>query len=226
MDLLVNSPYGKSSMLSLFVHSLLIAALIAMPPAVPAEREKNLAVVEILPTPPVPEQTITPPRQDTRPDSAPRPEAQNQPAEQPSLDAEPAPQAEALPGEASTPTSVGLRSGTGTGIPRMTGIPPVRGSRAGGGSAAASASAVYAPKPAYPPAARKDGWEGSVVVQIRVNADGSVTVLSVLESARDDVKEAAVAAAAARQYSPERDANGIPVSVVRNIMINFDLTDS
>lgn len=221
MYVLVNSPYGKSSMLSLFVHSLLIAAFILIPPTIPAEKEKNLAVVEILPS--VPEQKITPPGQDARPESAPRPEAQNQ---QPSMEAEPAPQAEALPGEASTPTSVGLRSGTGTGIPRMTGIPPVRSGGTGGGGGYAAAAAVYAPKPAYPPAARKDGWQGSVVLQIRINADGSVTVLSVLESERDDVKDAAVQAVTTWQYSPDRNGSGIPVSSVRNIRVNFDLTDA
>ncbi|CUH97225.1 putative membrane protein [Propionispora sp. 2/2-37] len=238
MTLLVNSTYGKSSMLSIILHALLIAAFLAIPPAAPVERAKDLAEVEILPVPPEQQTQIPPAEPEAKTELPSQPEAtqdqlQNQPANAPMVgETEPAPQAEALPGEAGQPGSVALRSGKGTGtprmtgIPRVTGIPAVRGGNAGGGSAAASATVVYAPKPAYPPAAKKDGWEGSVVVKIRINTDGSVTVLSVLESERDDVKEAAVAAAAARQYSPERDENGIPVSSVRNIRVNFDLKDA
>ena len=226
----VNSTYGKSSVVSLAVHSLLIAVFLAMPPAEPAERAKNLAEVEILPIPPAPERPVVPRRPEepaqTPPPEA-RPEMQNQPlSSEPSLEAEPAPQAEALPGEAQMPNTVGLRSGKGSGIPRVTGIPPVRAGQAGAGSGSVTATAVYAPKPAYPPAAKKDGWEGTIVLKIQINTDGSVTVLSVLEGERDDAKDAAVQVVSTWQYSPDRNARGIPVSSVRNIRVNFDLKDA
>lgn len=231
MTLLVNSTYGKSSMLSIFLHSLLIAAFLAMPPAAPHERAEQLAEVEILPVPPAPEPLVTPSEPEARTELPSQPqEVQNQPMNaEPAMvgEAEPAPQAEALPGEAGMSTSVGLRSGKGTGIPRVTGIPPVRASKAGsGGVGAVAAMAVYAPKPTYPAAAKKEGWEGSVVLQIRIHTDGSVSVLSVVESGREDASAAAVAAVSNWQYAPERNANGIPVSSVRNIQYNFNLEDA
>jgi protein TonB len=218
-------------MLSVFLHCLLIAAFLAIPPATPIDRQQNLAEVEILPVPPAPEPLVTPSEPEARTELPSEPqEAQNQPmSSEPAMvgEAEPAPQAEALPGEAGMPSSVGLRSGKGTGIPRVTGIPPVRAGKAGsGGGGFVAATAVYAPKPTYPPAAKKDGWEGAVVLQIRINTDGSVTVLSVLEGDRDDAKDAAVQVVSTWQYSPDRNESGIPVSSVRNVKVNFDLKDT
>ena len=231
MTLLVNSTYGKSSLLSVFLHILLLAAILAIPPAAPVEQPQQLAEVEILPVPPTPEPLVPPSEPEARTELPSQPQETQVPSENQPLsseaEAEAAPQMEALPGEASMPSSVGLRSGKGKGIPRVTGIPRVKAGNAGSGSGGAvAATAVYAPKPSYPAAARKDAWEGSVVLQIRINTDGSVTVLSVVESGREDASAAAVAAVSGWQYSPNRNANGIPVSSVRNVRVNFDLEDA
>jgi protein TonB len=231
LKLLVTSTYGKAAMLSLFLHVLLLAAFLAMP-AAPAKVEKNLAEVEILPVPPEQQPLVEPPKPEEKTDTPPQQEAAPTEANQLSnadapSEAEPAPQADALAGEEGMPNSVALRSGKGSGIPRVTGIPRVKAAKAGSGSGGAAAAAVvYAPKPAYPATAKKDGWEGSVMLQIRVHTDGSVTVLSVLESEREDVSAAAVQAVSNWQYSPDRNESGIPVSSVRNIRVNFDLRDA
>lgn len=224
MDFMSNGAYGKSTMVSVFLHSALIAAFLLVPPSTLVEKVKSMTTVEILPAPapPKPLEKLELPKPDTKP------EPQNQvKSEQAASDPEPARFADALPGEAASLTSVALKSGTGTGIPSSTGIPPGKtyGGTGGSGSGSAAASRVYAPKPAYPRDAKAAGWEGSVVLKIRINADGSVTVLSVLQAGRADVSEAAVQAVSGWQYLPARDESGVPVASTRNIRVNFDLRD-
>ncbi|MDR3562770.1 MAG: TonB family protein [Negativicutes bacterium] len=214
MSLLTNSTYGKSTLTSVLVHCALIVAFILMPPSSPVNSAKNVTTIEVVP---LPEQKITPPKEEIKPDI-------NQPrTEQAAGEPEPAHFADALPGETSA-NSVALRSGTGTAIPSATGLPPMRPGN--GGTSAVSASRAYAPKPAYPRAAREAGWEGSVVLRIRINTDGSVTVLSVREGGRSDASEAAVEAVSSWRYSPARDSSGVPVSTVRDVRVTFDLREA
>lgn len=221
-----NSVYGKSTLTSVLVHGALIVAFILIVPNQPAISSKNVTAVEIIPppTPQRPQEVL--PKQMPTPDT---PSPTNSRTEQAAGEPEPAHFSDALPGETSA-NSVALRSGSGTGIPSSTGLPPVKtgnGSGTGsGGSMAVAAVCTYAPKPAYPRAAREAGWEGTVLVRIRINTDGSATVLSVRQGGRDDVNAAAVEAAAARQYKPARDANGVPISIVRDVRVTFDLTES
>jgi protein TonB len=224
---LTNSTYGKSTATSVFVHSALLVAFILMPPASPVKPAKNLVAVEIIPAPkpiPEPKQNIVPPKQETAPEKAQVP--QKEAAEQPS----PAPQPAALPGE-SGPASVALQSGTGTAVPTVTGIPPATvgspsGKSGGGGGGSVSASRIYGPKPSYPRSAKEAGWEGTVVLRIRINTDGSVTVLAVREAGRADVGDAAAQTVSFWRYLPSRDENGILVSSVRDVRVKFDLTEA
>lgn len=224
MSLLTDSTYGKSTITSVLVHGALIVAFILMPVSQMANSAKSVTTVEIVPVPPPQPQEI-PPKRELEPDT-PSPARTEQAAGEP----EPAHFSDALPGETSA-NSVALRSGSGTGIPSTTGLAPVKqgdgGSRAtGGGSHAAAPSRVYGPRPAYPRAAREAGWEGAVVLRIRINTDGSVTVLSVREGGRADINAVASETVGNWRYTPARDDNGVPVTSVRDVRVKFDLTEA
>jgi protein TonB len=233
MKFLPNSIYNKSTVTSILIHGVILVAFILMPPSVPVNSAKSATTIDLIPVPeqqqeiipsqpeinPIPEQAQVP-----QPDMAPAPS-------QPSA----APQAAVLPGETGL-NSVALQSGTGSVIPSFTGIPSGPPDSVGTGagtskgighiaSSPVSAKLIYGPKPTYPFAAKEAGWEGTVMVRIRINTDGSVTVLSV-PTDRSDIREAAAAAAAARQYSPALDADGTPVTVERVVRVKFDLTEA
>ncbi len=75
------------------------------------------------------------------------------------------------------------------------------------------------PPPEYPPLARKAGIQGMVVLQIRLKADGSVSVEKVLEG-EPALVDAATAAVRKWQGRPERIA-GKNVEVVSTVSFNF-----
>ncbi len=55
----------------------------------------------------------------------------------------------------------------------------------------------------YPEAARREGWEGSVTLDIVVDADGSVCSVDIAESSgRDDVDDSALSAAKDLVFEP------------------------
>ena len=223
MKLLPNSPYGKSTTVSVLAHIALVAAFILMPSAPPVKQPPIVTTVEIVPVPPQLKMEVPKPPAPEQP--APVPEQVTNPQPQSAVNA--APQPAALPGETSA-NSVGLASGTGAEIPHASGLPPSNpnGNKSGGGGGRAAASCTYRSKPSYPPAAKSANWEGTVVVRIRVNTDGSVTVLSVREGGRPDVCDAAAAAVANWHYSPARDENGVPTTQVTDVHVKFDLRDS
>lgn len=240
MNFLTNSPYGKSTVTSLLIHGALLVTFMLMPPTPPVNSATNVTTMTVVPEP---KPEVVPPPEEVKPiPTEPLPQEQQVAAEkqtqplqkqapaagQPS----PAPQAAALPGESAE--SVALQSGTGTAIPTMTGIssasPSVvgvpNGTPGGTGRGSVAASRTYGPKPSYPSAAREAGWEGSVVLRIRINTDGSVTVLSVREGGRDDINTTAVQVVSTWRYSPKYDDNGVPVASVRDVRVKFDLTEN
>lgn len=109
------------------------------------------------------------------------------------------------------------------------------GSEGTGSAAAAGASGAerepdrrpsiaYAPPPEYPTVARRNQWEGTVLVSIRVTASGSVAEASVAKSSGYDALDAAAVAAVYRwQFNPA-SRDGQPVSGRVKVPINFDLS--
>lgn len=246
MNFLTESPYGKSTVTSLLIHGALLVAFMLMPPTPPVNSATNVTTMTVVPEPkpevvPLPEEVKPIPIEPLPQEQQMAAEKQIQPvqnqapaANQSSL----APQPTALPGE-SGPSSVALQSGTGTAMPTFAGISTGSADSIGTGSSRGTApeptrhvsSPVAAkflsgPKPSYPMAAREAGWEGTVIVRIRINTDGSSTVISTPHSGRADIDEAATAAAAAREYSPSLDADGTPVTTERNVKIKFDLSEA
>lgn len=236
-------PYFKTTGISLFLHGALLVALIMLrpfastqPPVIaaveivsvnePAAPEPEAAVSEASPPPaqpamaqptpqtPAPAQTLPPMVPDqlsTTPAAQPVFAGATAAASEPSAFAF---AATGTPGGSGT-VATAASSGSGTQV----------GTAGKGSGERTRGSLTYAPKPRYPQAARRDGWEGSVLLRIRVETDGSVTVLSVLEGGRSDIEESAVETVSQWQYSPDRDENGEPVAASKSIRIKFNLKD-
>jgi len=77
--------------------------------------------------------------------------------------------------------------------------------------------------PIYPRIARESGWEGTVLVRVAVQPDGSPGLIKVRKSSGHEVLDkAAIEAVKKWKFSPAKDGN-IPVRSVVEIPINFDL---
>lgn len=89
--------------------------------------------------------------------------------------------------------------------------------------ARADAGYGYNPKPKYPSVARSRGWEGKVVLQVHVSADGEATQVSVAQSSGHDIlDEAAVNAVEGWRFKPAKRGDTAVASTVR-VPINFQL---
>ena len=78
-------------------------------------------------------------------------------------------------------------------------------------------------RPDYPKGARQRGEQGDVVVEIRVNEDGTVDAVKVAESSGfPELDEAAVRAARAAKFSPARSGRDAVASTAR-LKLSFKL---
>ena len=78
-------------------------------------------------------------------------------------------------------------------------------------------------KPDYPKGARQRGEQGDVVVEIRVNAEGTVDAVKVaISSGFPELDEAAVRAAKAAKFSPARRGRD-PVASTARLKLQFKL---
>jgi protein TonB len=81
----------------------------------------------------------------------------------------------------------------------------------------------YNPKPKYPSIARSRGWEGKVLLQVHVSADGDAEGVSVSQSSGHDIlDEAAVAAVEGWRFRPAKRGD-TPVASTVSVPINFKL---
>lgn len=88
---------------------------------------------------------------------------------------------------------------------------------------ASGANYGYNPKPKYPSIARSRGWEGKVVLNVRVSASGNVEGVSVSSSSGHDVlDDAAVAAVEGWRFVPAKRGDTAVASTV-HVPINFKL---
>jgi TonB family protein len=77
--------------------------------------------------------------------------------------------------------------------------------------------------PKYPEEAKKNGIEGTVVVKVDVDADGSVSSVKVLRSSNSIFDSSALISAKKCRFEPAKKSNR-PVSSVVALPINFKLT--
>ena len=79
--------------------------------------------------------------------------------------------------------------------------------------------------PVYPRVAREEGWEGVVVVRVRLHKDGTPDNVSVKKTSGHDVLDQAALQAIYRwSFSPAKDGN-IPIPSLVDIPVRFDLTN-
>jgi TonB family protein len=74
----------------------------------------------------------------------------------------------------------------------------------------------------YPKAALKDSIQGMVLVSVEIRADGTLGGVSILESVREDLNEAAQDAIRKTQWLPA-EKDGKPISCTVTVPIQFKL---
>jgi protein TonB len=104
---------------------------------------------------------------------------------------------------------------------------PTTGTGGPGGvdSGSGGRSLIYAPRPLYPLQARRNNWEGAVLVEIRIGPDGRVQKETVLQSSGYPVLDQAAQKAIQKwRYRPARK-NGVAVASQLRVRVKFCLTD-
>ncbi|MBP2625861.1 MAG: hypothetical protein H6Q68_572 [Firmicutes bacterium] len=241
MNFLIDSPYTKTTGISLFLHGALLGILFMLGPLSPIDAPPEITAVEVDiipasvidigdmataltdPAPSAPAEKLVPQKADPSP-SAPAEKSVPQKAVQPTPSIESLPSA--MQGETNG-ISVGNPVSSGTGTVKTAVVSGNNGSGAndsGGGES--SANCLYGPKPTYPQAARKAGWEGAVVLRTLISTDGSVVSVSVREgSGYDELDEAAVQGVKKWRFSPAKKA-GIPIASFHDVRVRFRLVDA
>lgn len=232
-----NSSYAKITGISIFIHCVLFIVVLLLGAFASAEIPPEVVAVEIV-------SAVVPDSAVKEPESSPPPAQQTAPQPQPQMSQQALMQERTLPAalpQESSSTSVGISASVGAmsgdmgapysgpGTAGGTGIVGSTGSgqtgTGGGGGKRTGSSWTYNPKPHYPEGARQVGWEGAVNLRVRIETDGSVTVLSA-NSERSDATQAAAQIVGTWQATPAHDDDGTPVAITKNIRVKFDLMDS
>ena len=74
----------------------------------------------------------------------------------------------------------------------------------------------------YPPQAKKDGFEGDVVLRLLIDADGSIAKVEILSDPGQGLGPAAARAVHELRFSPAK-VNGVPVATTVPFTIHFTL---
>lgn len=126
-----------------------------------------------------------------------------------------------------TGTGVGTGEGTGIGEGVGPGIGPGTGGGTGGGPYRPGAgitppSLLHEVRPDYSDAARRQGVEGEVVLEIVVRRDGTVGEVNVLNGLGSGLDQRAIEAVRQWRFSPAR-RYGTPVDVIVEVAVEFKL---
>lgn len=122
---------------------------------------------------------------------------------------------------------IGTGSGGGIGSGRGPGVGPGWGGGIGGGpyqigAGVTAPRVLYAPNPDFSEEARKNRYQGTVVLSIVVGPDGRAHNVRVERSLGMGLDDKAIEAIARWKFEPGRK-NGIAVAVLANIEVNFRL---
>jgi protein TonB len=205
--------------LSVTGHMALAVQLGRKRPAPPPPHEQTVAI-EVEP-PPV-EPPVVPPQEERPRPAAPRPVARpvtREPLTPPPPVESPAPAADVDPGplpqgDEALPAASGAPSPAPPGPP----APPAP-------LVAAHEGANYLknPRPAYPELALQEGWEGQVLLRVRVSPEGRATVISIERaSGRKTLDDAAVEAVRGWSFVPARQGT-VPLAGWVTVPIVFRL---
>lgn len=230
-------PYVKSTGISLLLHGVLIGCLAMLGPVYSIEKPAEFIAIEVELVPAVkvgavPDVVDMVEAADSAP-PAPSPPA---PEKRPASKAVPlATGAPAMPAAASDvavvnpipaetqatgkPTTVG-----GNGKNVGAGTQATTNRKGGGGRI--SPKYLQGSRPAYPQAARKARWEGSVVVRLLIDTNGSVASVTVRQGSGYDVlDQAAVQAVKNWRFSPAKE-QGVPVTSFYDARVRFSLDEA
>jgi TonB family protein len=138
---------------------------------------------------------------------------------------------EGIPGPPSsgpgTGGGIGTGSGTGVGAGDGAGLGPGTGGGFGGGVFTVGAgvtrpSILTRVDPIYSEEARRAQYEGTVVLEAIVRADGTVDILRVVRNPGFGLEQQAIDALSQWKFTPAM-RSGVPVDVAMNIEIHFNL---
>jgi len=124
-------------------------------------------------------------------------------------------------------SSVGNGIGTGIGGGTGPGVGPGRGGGFGGfaykiGGGVSAPVPVFKPEPEYSEEARKAKWQGAVLLELVVDADGVPQNIKVIRSLGLGLDQKAIEAVQKWRFKPgQKDGKAVPVSA--NIEVNFRL---
>lgn len=157
------------------------------------------------------------------------------PKPSPARPTEPAPSLASSIASASSPSSMAASAPASAAVASTAASAPT--SPASGPSSPSGASAVLAearydaaylhnPKPAYPPASRRGGEQGQVLLRVAVAADGSAQAVQVIAgSGFSRLDQAALEAVRRWKFVPAKRGD-TPVDGVVRVPINFSLEDA
>ena len=222
--------YAKSTVISLLFHGILLGCLVMLGPLNPTrEQEKITAIeVDIVPAPAVAAKITVPPIPPESPAPSQAGRTDSRPAAVHTAFLPPA-----IPEEVSAASVAKVVAGK-TAMVDQTAAGGQNGEQyAGEGEGNSHDSGVRTPpsfrfgaKPAYPQAARKARWEGTVVVRVLINTDGSVASAALRESSGYDVlDESAVQAVSKWSYNPARKG-GVPMTSYHDVKVRFRLDEA
>lgn len=169
------------------------ATMVTTPP--PVEPQPPAPAKPPEPTPPKPEPK-PPEKPKPAPKPKPKPVAKPEPVQEPRTNVEPAPAAPAVSQAPPAPAPVAPAA------------PPT--------PAIFNAASLNNPKTSYPPVAQQRGWEGKVLLQVRVQANGTAGQISVQQSSGHEMlDESAIEQVRHWHFIPAtRDGKPIESSVV------------
>lgn len=76
--------------------------------------------------------------------------------------------------------------------------------------------------PEYPEAAKKDGIEGTVMITLTVEKDGTASGVRVIQGVRADLDQSALTFIKRTRFTPA-EANGQPVAITVTVPVRFKL---
>jgi len=117
-------------------------------------------------------------------------------------------------------TGAGAGEGSGSGV---TGAGAGTGSGNGAGDGFGGANYLRSPQPRYPAVAREQGWEGTTLLRVEIQADGLVGAIQIVQSAgHRELDDAAIESVRAAQFQAAR-LNGTPVASWVEVPVKFRL---
>ena len=124
---------------------------------------------------------------------------------------------------------MGTGEGGGIGSGSGGGLGPGFGGGTGGGAfrpgtgGVGYPSCLYCPEPQYSEDARKAKFQGIVVLQVIIQADGHATNIQIVKGAGLGLDEKAIEAVRTWRFKPAIGPNGTPVATITPIEVNFRL---